>query len=301
MMRSALLALALAAAFAGAATDERAGVRVSVAAWNIAWFGDGVDDRILTGNRNGRHLREAGDLRRLREIVAGLGDRGVEVVALQEIENEAAARRLFPEPEWAVFVSRRETDPKWAQRTAIAVSRASSWRIERHPDLVDWSPIGRDRHGVDVTLSRGDERVRVLSIHFQAGCARDPLDSGKRPCGFLRMQFAVLRGWLHERLREGVPVVVAGDWNRAPAPGDEAYPSLPGNPLILPPPGSVPNCWPGFFESFVDHLVAFAPPGQEASASGVREVLHDAPVSLRDRLSDHCPVVAEVSFGPATP
>ena len=274
--------------------------RITVATWNIAWFGDGVSDAVLVGNhRGGRFLRREADFERLRGIVSQLVDHDVEVVGLQEVENTAAARRIFPTSDWDLFLSTRDTDPEWSQRTAIVVRRGAGWRVQRHPDVMEWSPQGRDRHGVDVTLTRGEERVRILTVHFQSGCNSEPLHSGKRQCGFLRMQFAVLKGWLLERLEEEIPTVVAGDWNRVLSrPGDEAAEGLPGSPVILPPVGSSPRCWGGFFDHYVDHIVAFAPPGRQASRERFEEVLYGAPETARDRLSDHCPLVATVGFEP---
>ena len=283
---------------AGASAAAPSPTRITVATWNIAWFGDGVEDEVLVGNRRGgRYLREEADFERLRGVVTRLADHGVEVVGLQEVENAAAVRRIFPDADWELFLSRRDTDPEWSQRTAIVVRRSAGWRVERNPDVVAWSPQGRDRHGVDLTLSRRDERVRVLTVHFQSGCHGDPLRSGKRPCGFLRMQFAVLKGWLFERLAEEIPTVVAGDWNRfLSRPGDEAAVGLPGEPVILPPVGSSPTCWDGFFEHAVDHVVAFAPRGTEVRPTGFREVRYEAPRAARDRLSDHCPLIATLAF-----
>ena len=277
---------------------RRAPTQVTVATWNIAWFGDGIRDEVLRGNqRGGRYLREAADFDRLGAIVTRLADHGVEVVGLQEVENADAVRRIFPQTDWELFLSRRDTDPEWSQRTAIVVRRSAGWRVERHPDIVEWSPQGRDRHGVDVTLSRGPERVRVLTVHFQSGCQGDSLHSGERPCGFLRMQLAVLKGWLFDRMGEGIPAVVAGDWNRfLSRPDDGTVQELPGNPLVLPPASRAPACWSGRFDNYVDHIVAFAPPGQSAASSAFEEVLYEAPESARDRLSDHCPLVANLEF-----
>ena len=295
-------ALAAVAGTAAAAPPARpapaTGASLTVATWNIAWFGDGDDDDVLTGNiRGGRHLRDAADLDRLRAVVARLVALGVEAVGLQEIENFAAARRLFPEPEWALFVSRRNPAPEWAQRTAIAVRRASGWQVERHPDVLEWSPLGRDRYGVDLTLTRGGERVRLLTVHFQSGCHGAALTSDRRQCGFLRMQFAVLKGWLHERFLERTPVVVAGDWNRFLSRGEEGDAALfPGKPLVLPEPGSSPGCWDGHFDHFVDHIVAFDAGGGRPASRRFEEVRYGAPFSRRDRYSDHCPLVAELTF-----
>ena len=284
----------------GAGPPAQPPAHLTVATWNIAWFGDGIGDEVLVGNRSrGQYLRREADFERLRGVVSRLANLGVEVVGLQEIENAAAARRIFPETDWELFLSRRDTDPEWSQRTAIVVRRATGWQVERHPDVAEWSPQGRDRHGVDLTLSRGEERVRVLTVHFQSGCHGDSLDSGKRPCGFLRMQLAVLKGWLFERMGEGVPTVVAGDWNRfLSRPGDDTVAELPGNTLVLPPVSRAPGCWGGRFDHYVDHIVAFAPPGRVASSRAFEEVLYEAPDSAHDRLSDHCPLVATVSFGP---
>lgn len=273
--------------------------RITVATWNIAWFGDGIRDGVLRGNqRGGRFLRQEADLERLRGVVSRLIDLDVEVVGLQEVENAAAVRRIFPEDGWDLFLSTRETDPEWSQRTAIVVRRAAGWRVERHPDVIEWSPQGRDRHGVDLTLTRQEERVRVLTLHFQSGCNAKPLRSPEPQCGFLRMQFAVLKAWLFERMAEEIPTVVAGDWNRfLSRPADEAAAGLPGEALVLPPAGSAPACWDGFFDHYVDHIVAFAPRGREIAPRAFEEVRYRAPRSARDRLSDHCPLVATLGFG----
>ena len=294
-------ALAAGAGEPGLVVPQTAATRITVATWNIAWFGDGLNDGVLVGNRRrGQHLREEPDFERLRRVVSRLTDHGVEVVGLQEVENAVAVRRIFPEEDWELFISRRDTDPAWSQRTAIVVRRAAGWRIDRHPDIVEWSPQGRDRHGVDLTLSRGEERVRVLTVHFQSGCHGDSLDSGKRPCGFLRMQLAVLKGWLFERMGERIPTIVAGDWNRfLSRSGDETVSEMPGESLVLPPVSRAPRCWGGRFDHYVDHIVAFAPAGRAAASSVFEEVLYEAPDSVRDRLSDHCPLVAGLNFGPS--
>ncbi len=299
MKRSCRLAVALVLVLLGSGVAAgQPPTEITVATWNIAWLGDGIRDGVLRGNqRGGRFLRDEADFERLRGVVTRLTDHGVEVVGLQEVENAAAVRRIFPEDHWDLFLSTRETDPEWSQRTAIVVRRAAGWRVERHLDVVEWSPQGRDRHGVDLTLTRGEERVRFLTVHFQSGCNAEPLRSREPRCGFLRMQFAVLKGWLFERIAEDVPTVVAGDWNRfLSRPGDEAAAGLPGEALVLPPPGSSPACWNGFFDHYVDHLVAFAPRGREVVPAAFEEVLYGAPRSARDRLSDHCPLVATFGF-----
>ena len=299
LLAAAATAVLLAAAWPGSALPGTAasGAAVTVATWNIAWFGDGVHDEILTGNRRGgRFLREPEHLARLRDVVRRLEEIGADVVGLQEIENEAAARRLFPASDWDLYISGRRLDPEWSQRTAIVVRRAAGWRVERHPDIVEWSPRGLDRYGVNLTLARGSERVRVLTVHFEAGCAGQPLDSGRRDCGFLRMQLAVLKGWLYDRREEGVAVVVAGDWNRFLSRAGEPLPDFPSSPLILPAPGSSPGCWDGWFPNFVDHIVAFAPPGGSVTAPRFEELTYDAPREMRDALSDHCALVGTLSF-----
>ncbi len=162
-------------------------------------------------------------------------------------------------------MSTRETVPAWAQRTA----------------------------------TRGTERVRVLTLHLQAGCNDRPLASADSRCGFLRMQLAVLRGWLHEAMDAGIPIVVAGDWNRTLSrQGDEAAARLPFDPVILPPPGSSPSCWEGRFPHYIDHVVAFAPPGGRAEPGPVVEVLYGAPREYANTLSDHCPIVGALRFIP---
>ena len=106
---------------------------------------------------------------------------GADVVALQEVENVAAAERVFPASHWHVEMSSRPVvnpgracgDRPEARLghlgTGFAVRRGVAYR--RNDDL---QALGeRDafqRWGTDITVTDGGRDLRLLSVHLNTGC-----------------------------------------------------------------------------------------------------------------------------------
>ena len=93
---AAFLLLAVLAAVLPAGAGHAGEVRM--AAWNLEHLND--------TDRGGCVARTRADYDALARQVAALD---ADVVAFQEVENEAAARRVFPAQEWHVAVSSRPT------------------------------------------------------------------------------------------------------------------------------------------------------------------------------------------------
>ena len=197
-----------------------------IAAWNLEHLND----------RDGEGCVERSDedfdaiARRIEALDAG-------VVAFQEVENEAAARRVFNPARWNIVMSSRpETGegptcynrPEGGlqhQGTGIAVRRSVAYR--RGDDLS--SLAGGNpylRWGTHIVVGRG---ARASSTCFPctsspgAG-ARARTSRGARACTVLRSQMNALRTWIDERERKGERFVIAGDFNRRLAiQGDWAW------------------------------------------------------------------------------
>ena len=130
-----------------------------------------------------------------------------DIVAFQEVENEAAARRVFPRLRWRIEVSSRpSTDsgrPCWARpqqrlghlATGIALRRGIAYR--RHRDVSELGggdPYGR--WGTDITVTRRGRELRLLSVHLKSGCwgaRQDEDEERKAICDLLRGQVGVVR------------------------------------------------------------------------------------------------------------
>lgn len=268
-----------------AATPLRAETLVKISTWNIAW---------LTTRPTGHpdlprdlRTREPEDFERLRRYAARLD---ADIIALQEIDGPLAAARVFDARDYQFHL----TEERDVQRPGFAWRR--HLQVTANPDLagLDLRPTARYslRRGADVTLTTpGGSRLRLLSIHLNAGCREGPIaESERRECDSLARQVPVLAGWIAERRREGVAFAILGDFNRRMGRGDEMLASLlQAAPLLRVNEGFSNPCWGG--SDFVDHiLLGGAARGWVVPGSARVLVYDERDRRERDRLSDHCPL-----------
>jgi endonuclease/exonuclease/phosphatase family metal-dependent hydrolase len=214
-----LLALPACAAPAPAPTATP----LTLATWNAEWlllpqdFDELMQNCVPSGVRAGgseravycnlgaeRRWNEA-DLDRLAGFAATID---ADVIALQETDGVAAARRLFPEHEFC-FTARQHV-----QNVGFAIRRGLPHRCND-----DYRALGLAnndvRWGADITLFPGTAReIRLLAVHLKAGCAWDPLNANRDPCRVLSQQVPVLEAWIDARAAEGTHFAVLGDFNR---------------------------------------------------------------------------------------
>ena len=268
-----------------------------IAAWNLEHLDD-TDGAGCVG-------RSAADYHALGRRIAALD---ADIVAFQEVENRAAARRVFPAAEWHVEVSRRPPmarsracrDRREARlghlATGFAVRRGIAYR--RNADLRALGGSGGfQRWGTDITVTADGRRLRLLSVHLRSGCwgagqDRDP--KRQRTCAVLRGQVGQLGRWADARRSRGVPFVVLGDFNRRlTVPGDWAWRILspPSAPLRLLTRGVPFRCDPRF-PAFIDHIVAGGGAEAMAAPGSFRETPRYGPHP------DHCAISAVFEVGP---
>ena len=265
-----MLALAPLAGYAG---------ELRVAAWNLEHLDDSDGDGCV-----GRNSADYAALtRRIQELDA-------DVVAFQEVENAAAAHRVFPASDWHIELSRRPSMGRsracWGKpearlghlATGFAVGNGIAYR--RNADL---RALGADgafqRWGTDITLTVDGRQLRLLSVHLRSGCwgERQDRDAKRRKtCATLRGQIERLKAWADARQAEAVGFVILGDFNRRlTLPGDWAWRLLspPSAPLRLLTEGEPFRCDPRF-PAFIDHVAvgggAEAMPWRRTSAQVMR-------------------------------
>ncbi|MCG8555656.1 MAG: endonuclease/exonuclease/phosphatase family protein [Proteobacteria bacterium] len=257
----------------------RSAGRLKLATWNIAWL------HRLEGQ--GQIPRERRDYARLR----GYADRlQADVIALQEVDGEQAARRVFDPDLYAFHFSARIGE----QRTGFAYKR--TLQAMPNPDYRALD-IGGLRRGADLTLQHAGRELRLLSVHLKSGCFDGPLTAQSTSCKKLARQLPILERWIDERAREGTPFGVLGDFNRRmfafPDPFwreiDDAQP--PNAELSSPTDGAASRCWDGRYPDFIDHIVL----GRQVAGWAVRDsfaqLVYDAAHAPNEmQLSDHCPI-----------
>lgn len=263
-----------------------------IAAWNLEHLDDTDGDGCV-----GRKPDDYAALARR------IGELGADIVAFQEVENAAAARRVFPASEWRIEMSRRP--PRGPGRTCwhkpdarlghlatgFAVRHGIAYR--RNPDL---QALGsRDafqRWATDITVTAGERDLRLLSVHLRTGCwgaGQDDDGRAREACATLRGQIEHLRDWADARRTRGTAFVILGDFNRRMTlAGDWAWRRLssPAAPLGLLTRGVPFRCDPRYPE-FIDHMVI----GGGAEAMSVTGSFREVP--LQGPHPDHCAITAE--------
>lgn len=267
-----------------------------IAAWNLEHLDDSEGGGCIG--------RSAADY----EALAGrIVELDADVVAFQEVQNVAAARRVFPEADWHVETSSRpparKTRPCWDRPeemlghlgTGFAVRRGVVYR--RHDDL-EALGLGTpfQRWGTDISVAAGGRELRLLSVHLRTGCwgaRQDGENRRKTACMALREQVAHLRAWADARRTEGTAFAILGDFNRRLAlPGDWAWAMLSsgGDALRLLTADKVARCDPRY-PAFIDHLVAGGGAEEMAMPGSFREL------PRRGAHPDHCAVSAVFGMG----
>ena len=297
--RRALLALgfvtlaASASAWTGGLAEAS---NLRIAAWNLEHLNDARGEGCVE--------RSEQDFNAIARQVEALG---ADVVAFQEVENEAAARRVFDPARWNIAMSSRPDTGEGPvcynrpegrlqhQATGIAIRRTVAYR--RGTDLSSLAGANPFlRWGTHIVVGRGDGRIHVLSVHLKSGCWGARQDAqGREACTVLRRQMHALRAWIDERERKGERFVIAGDFNRRLAiPDDWAWRVLsPGDrPLELATEGRRSHC-DARFPNFIDHLVLGGPDAPGARPGSFREEARDGPHP------DHCAISVALADGPA--
>ncbi len=321
-----LLGAGLAGTVAQAATTN-----LRLASWNAEWLmlpatfdrlapscelgaGRGADRRGRTQARaSGRSIPcdlvadgrwSEGDLDRLAAYARGLG---ADVVALQEVDGAATARRLLPDHGFC-FTRRAHV-----QNVGFAIRPGLAFRC--NADLRELALGGdRLRFGADVTLLPGTRaELRVLAVHLKAGCARDPLTDESGSCRQLARQVAVLERWIDARAREGVAFAVIGDFNRliarerGPARDERGrtralWPELDDGD---PPESDLARAGEGQrargctrndrHRDFIDHIVVSRTAARTAIAGSFRQHRYPDSTAAR-RVPDHCAISVDLRW-----
>lgn len=267
------------------------GTPVKLTTWNLDWL------TLLPASSpllpDDAPQRTAQDWQALRDYASRLD---TDILAVQEVSDEAALRRLFPSPGYTIAL----THAPIAQNLGLVLR--APWKVVISTELRDFDRSSIHgghalRPGLDARISDGRTSLRLLIVHLKSGCWDRLWTEAAHACPILREQVGLIANWVEEREDEGEPYIVLGDFNRRLTPTDPYYRQMvsPHDPLLVTA-GMASPCEGGTY--FIDHIIlggaarSWLLPGS-LSVMTFRDTL---PLTL----SDHCPVSVRLTL-PNTP
>jgi endonuclease/exonuclease/phosphatase family metal-dependent hydrolase len=252
---------------------------LKVATWNLDWLTTRpVGDRGLPTDVT---PRSEDDFARLAQYARELN---ADVVAIEEVDGFPPASKVFPRDQYSIHMTRDHV----VQRVGIVVRRGLHY--DSNPDVTALS-ANHLRSGADITLHLGTSDLRVLAVHLKKGCRNGPTTKAKgSACEELGDQIPVVTEWIAARHLEGVAFVILGDFNRWMDGTDTFLATLrQAAPLTRATEGHGSPCWGS--ENFIDHILAGGAAAEWMRPDTLRVMTYrETDRSLKDRLSDHCPV-----------
>lgn len=287
----ALAAAVMAVALAGCASqpmrESVATHPLRIASWNL--------EHLAEADGLGCRPRNEADYAALRAYADQLS---ADVIAFEEVENAAAAARVFPPDRYVVAMSQRPSSDRLGfcghdatdgptirdQKVGFAIRKGVDFT--RNPDVSELAIGNPDlRWGVDITLG-GSKPLRLLALHLKSGCSAG---NDKKPCPILFDQVPVLQRWISARHAEEVPFVLLGDWNRRLAVADDVVWKRLNEaaPLLDAAEGKAATCAKRY-PDFIDHIVLDPLAAKRFVRGSFAEFTYG--VAEEQHPSDHCPV-----------
>lgn len=278
-------------------TSQRDVGTLKVATWNM--------EHLAERDGEGCSPRIEADYARLRDYASALA---ADVIAFQEVQNKAAAERVFDPALYDVVMSGRPASTRSGecrgqpglfiqnQAVGFAIRKGVPWT--RNADLSALALGSPDlRWGVDVTVSRG-RPVRLLAVHLKSGCnsGREPTDPD---CPVLFDQLPVLEGWTEARAREGQAFVVLGDWNRRLASRDDAFladlnDNDPVEANLTLTSGDRPAGCKARYREFIDFIATGGEATRRIEPGSFEEYVYGGAPEA-EHPSDHCPISVRIA------
>lgn len=296
-IRGSVLALVTAIGMIAADAKAQQSTRVRFATWNMAWLTERLPG---SGGEGGVpaniYHRTPADFDLVAKYVKRLN---ADVVAFQEVDGASAAAKVFSSNEYQIHV----TDEPDVQRPGFAVRKRID--MKRNPDFVALDILASEprslRRGADITLQIGDQQVRMLAVHLKSGCPQQALGGANANCRLLKRQLPILAKWIDDRVQEGIPFVVLGDFNRTFSDTEEFWKGMNAggsNGLRRSTANQLSDCWAGKHPQFIDHLVLGGPARFWFDSNSFKVLVYDeVQPSFEQKISDHCPQYADFNIG----
>ncbi len=253
---------------------------LTIGTFNIAWLGDGENDMIK---------RTEGDYQRLAEVIISTK---ADILALQEIENEDAMRKLtnyLPGYEFVIDDSGGNQNLAFLYKTDIEII---SSRIYRPIAVIN----NRTRPGFIIEARKDKFDFIAMTVHFKSTSRYDDTNEKRAESRQIRKQQAEIASrWVDSVLAGGAEkdLILLGDMNDYPMrKNNNTLDVLAADSNITFLTSSLKSCkfviLPG-----IDHIIVTNSAAERYQQNSLR--LYDLYSAYNSgevkKLSDHCPVL----------
>lgn len=258
--------------------------RIALGTFNMEWFGDNSSDD--------HKQRTVADDALLAEV---LRDTDADILAVQEIENPEALKRLLrllPEYRFVLGSTGGKQHVGFLYRPPVEINSVQ----ELAAIAVE---AGRTRAGLLVQCRVGAVHWLMLAVHLKATSRADSTPALKeRSRELRRLQVAQMRSWADSVLEKTKEqnIIILGDWNDSPRKKQSALDTLKSATRLTFLTSDLMSCaYSGL--SAIDHIVMSDSALRYVLPGTLRTVNSRAmlPDKEAQRVSDHCPVVVQIS------
>lgn len=273
----------------GCATSVRVpSSTVAIGTFNIEWLGDGIEPE--------QKPREEADYAAIAHIIK---ESGVNVLAVQEIENDSAMRRLLRYlPGWRGMLSRgghRQNVGVLYDSTVDCRAIGDYYSLAVNPE--------RNRAGFVVECRKGSFDWLMMVVHLKSSSRHDSTEELQRVAlQQRRQQAAILARWV-DSVRQHTheqDILIVGDFNDFPKRSRQpTLTALERDTALVFLTAGMTSCL-DHRRSSIDHIVATTSVARRWLPERRRMIDHRAmlPNQAANRISDHCLVVGEFEIAP---
>lgn len=265
-------------------TAKKTPARITLGTFNMEWFGDNSSDD--------HKQRTVADDVLLAEV---LRDTDADVLAVQEIENSEALKRLLRLlPEYRFILG------STGGKQHVGFLYRSSVEIDGVQELVEIAvEEGRTRAGLLVQCRVGAIHWLMLAVHLKSTSRADSTPALEERSRILRrLQAVQIRAWADSVLEKTKEqnVIILGDWNDSPRKKQSALDTLKSAFRLTFLTSDLMSCTYSGLPA-IDHIVMSDSVLHYVLPGTLRTVNFRAMLSDKEaqRVSDHCPVVVQIS------
>jgi len=271
--------------------------RIRIASWNVEAL-NAVDGQPTFGGSKPSPARQSIDYSRIKCYVREFDP---DILALQELDGEAALNRVVDRDVYDIVVDQR---PKPAgmngkQNTGFAFKKGLNVQVRDDFKDLDTSHHGDLRYGARIDLTANGQTFMLMSVHLKSGCFDNSISGSD--CTKLFEQIPVLKGWIDQAAQGPNPFIVLGDFNRRlDEPGDTVWGQIdtkqPPDADLTSITAEMPvSCRDNKFTEFIDHMLFDKRAIHFVDPSSFRQITYrQADKADWDKISDHCPVMVEM-------
>ncbi len=272
----------------GCATSQQPAATVCIGTFNIEWLGDGIEPE--------QKPRTEDDYAAIAKLIA---ESGVDVLAVQEIENDSALHRILRYlPGWLGLLSHggHRQNVGVLYRTGVeCTAKGDYFPLAVNPE--------RNRAGFIVECRKGAFDWLMMVVHLKSSSRYDSTEELRRTAiEQRRQQASILARWADSVLTTTSErdVLIVGDFNDFPKRSRQpTLTALERDSALVFLTEGLTSCL-DHRRKAIDHILASTSAARRWHPERLRMIDHRAmlPDRSASRISDHCMVIGEFDISP---